>query len=252
MLHDEAMTDLEALVPPHEPAEDTFAYAGKAALSAIPVVGPLAAETLAFALESRQAQRQHDFNMAIAQALTGALAQLDETATLEDIVGSDEFIAAVTRAQRAAAETASEQKRHRLAAAVANGGSWAPFSASEREQFTRLVDEFDGLHVWMLHYFTNPAEWLKARGLYAQHENLLMGGISGPLESALGVSSDIAHGPVTQAAADLERNGLASIPLTTTMSADGVFSARTNAKGRRFLAFLNEPESITVDAPAHL
>ncbi|MBO0979280.1 hypothetical protein [Microbacterium sp. SD291] len=104
----------------------------------IPVLGPLAAETLAHALESRQTQRQH------------------------------EFIAAVTRAQRASAETASQQKRQRLAAAVANGGSWAPFAATEREQFTRLVDEFDALHIWLLHYFTNPRAWLQARDLYRQ------------------------------------------------------------------------------------
>ena len=101
------MTDLDALVPPHEPAEDTLAFAGKAALSLVPVVGPLAAETLAHALETRQAERQHEFNVAIAQALTDAISRLDEAATIEDIVGSDEFIAAVTRAQRAAAETAS-------------------------------------------------------------------------------------------------------------------------------------------------
>lgn len=246
------MSDLNDLVPPHEPAEDTFAFAGKAALSLVPVVGPLAAETLTHALNTRQAQRQHEFNVAIAHALTETIARLDGATTFEDIVGSDEFIAGVTRAQRVAAETASQQKRARLAAAVANGGSWAPFSASERDQFTRLVDELDPLHIWMLHYFTNPTEWLKARGLFAQHENLLMGGISGPLESALGVSSDIARGPVTQAAADLERNGLASIPLTTTMSADGVFSPRTNAKGHRFLEFLNEPDSIAANPPAEI
>lgn len=184
------MTDLDALVPPHEPAEDTLAFAGKAALSLVPVVGPLAAETLAHALETRQAERQHEFNVAIAQALTDAISRLDEAATIEDIVGSDEFIAAVTRAQRAAAETASHHKRQRLAAAIANGGSWAPFSASEREQFTRLVDEFDELHVWLLHYFTDPTGWLQSRDLYAQHANLMMGGIDGPLGTALGVPAE--------------------------------------------------------------
>lgn len=246
------MTDLDALVPPHEPAEDTLAFAGKAALSMVPVLGPLAAETLAHALESRQAQRQHEFNVAIARALTTALEQLDESTTIETIVGSDEFIAAVTRAQRAAAETASQQKRQRLAAAVANGGSWAPFAATEREQFTRLVDEFDALHVWLLHYFTDPAGWLQARDLYAQHANIMMGGIDGPLGSALNVHPNVWDGPVKQAAADLDRNGLASIPLTTMMSAQGIFGPRTSDKGRRFLAFINETNSIAADAPTEI
>ncbi|MCL6423652.1 hypothetical protein Bequi_09680 [Brachybacterium sp. JHP9] len=246
------MTNLDALVPPHEPAEDTLAFAGKAALSMVPVLGPLAAETLAHALESRQAQRQHEFNVAIARALTSAIEQLDETTTIEDIVGSDDFIAAVTRAQRAAAETASQQKRQRLAAAVANGGSWAPFAATEREQFTRLVDEFDALHIWLLHYFTDPAGWLQARDLYQQHANIMMGGIDGPLGSAFNVPQKVWDGPVKQAAADLDRNGLASIPLTTTMSAQGIFAPRTLNKGQRFLAFINETESIAADPPAQL
>jgi len=248
----DSMTDLEALVPPHEPAEDTLAFAGKAALSMVPVVGPLAADTLSHALESRQAQRQHEFNVAIARALTDATAQLDEAATIEDIVGSDEFIAAVTRAQRAAAETASWQKRQRLAAAVANGGTWAPFSHSEREQFTRLVDEFGELHVWLLHYFTDPTGWLQARDLYAQHSNLLTGGIDGPLGTALGVPYEVWSGPVGQAVADLDRAGLASIPLTTMMTSQGVFAPRTSKKGKRFLAFVNEPNSLAADPPASL
>ena len=121
------VSDLEDLVPPHEPAEDAIAFAGRAALSLIPAVGPLASETLAYALEARQAQRQHEFNVQIARALTQTMQRIDSAATLEDVVGSDDFIAGVTRAQRAAAETASATKRQRLAAAVANGGGWAPF-----------------------------------------------------------------------------------------------------------------------------
>ena len=246
------MTDLDALVPAHEPAHDAFAFAGKAALSMVPIVGPLAADTLAHALESRQAQRQHEFNVAIAHALSTALEKLDEATTIEDVIRSDEFIAGVTRAQRAAAETASQQKRRRLAAAVVNGGSWAPFAATEREQFTRLVDEFDALHIWMLHYFTDPRAWLQARDLYRQHENILMGGIDGPLGTALAAHPNVWNGPVTQAAADLDRNGLASIPLTTTMSASGIFGSRTSTKGRRFLAFINEPDSVAADVPDEL
>jgi hypothetical protein len=246
------VTDLENLVPPHEPAEDTFAFAGKAALSLVPVIGTLAAETLAHALEARQSERQYEFNVAVARALTTAHDQLDNVATIEDIVGSDEFIAAVTRAQRAASETAGQVKRQRLAAAVANGGSWASFSASEREQFARLVIEFDELHVWLLHYFVDPKAWLQSRGLLAQHANLLMGGIDGPLGTALGAPEDVWRGPVVQAAADLERAGLAAIPLTTSMTSQGVFAPRTSDKGRRFLTFLNEFDSVVVDAPAHL
>lgn len=246
------VTDYENLVPPHEPAQDALALASKAALSLIPLVGPLASDTLAHALEARQAERQHAFDIAMARALTDTISRLDAAATPEEIVASDEFIAAVTRAQRAAAETASDIKRRRLAAAVANGGGWAPFSASERDQFTRLTEEFGELHVWLLHYFTDPAAWLKSRDLYDQFSNIMMGGIGGPLSSALRAEQGVWIEPVSQAAADLDRAGLASIPLTTTMGIDGIFAPRTSGKGHRFLAFINETDSVTSEPPAAL
>jgi hypothetical protein len=246
------MSDLVSAVPPHEPAEDTLAYVGKAALGAIPLIGSIAAETLAHALDTRQAERQHDFNLKVAYALTEALERLDASLTVEDVVDSDEFVAAITRAQRAAAETASQAKRRRLASAVVNGGSWAPFSASEREQFTRLVDEFDELHVFLLQYFTDPRGWLEARDLYEQHSNIYTAGVGTPLSSALGAPESEWSAPVAQAVADLARTGLADVPLRTTMSADGVFSPRTHEKGRRFLSFIGEPPAVEAEPPSAL
>jgi len=243
------MTELEDLVPAHEPAKDVLAFAGKAAVSLVPLVGPLAAESLGFALERRQSQRQYEFNVEIARALTAVVERIDEGTALDDIVGSDEFIAVVTRAQRAASETASHEKRRRLASAVANGGSWAPFSATEREQFTRLVEDFSALHIWLLQYFTDPAGWLAARDLGAQYSNVIAGGITGPLEAALGSPQHAWQGAVAQAAADLDRNGLASIPLTTMMTGQGIVAPRTSDKGRRFLTFMQEPHPLSADPP---
>ncbi|MCR2791462.1 hypothetical protein NQ156_00100 [Microbacterium sp. zg.Y625] len=246
------MSDLEDLVPPHEPAEDAITFAGRAALSLIPAIGALASETLAYALEARQVQRQHEFNVQIARALTETMRRIDSAAILEDVVGSDDFIAGVTRAQRAAAETASASKRQRLAAAVANGGGWAPFSASERAQFVRLVEDFEELHVWLLHYFQNPTEWLQARGLYEQHSRISSGGIDGPLGAALGMRQSVWRESVTQAVADLDRAGLASIPLTTMMSRNGIFQPRTSPKGERFLEFINESDHVAAEPPASI
>lgn len=246
------MTDLVAAVPPHEPAEDALAFTGKLALSAIPVVGPLAVETIAHALDSRQSRRQHDFNVSIARTLTSALERIDAAVSLEDVIGSDEFIAAITRAQRVAAETASESKRRRLAAAVVNGGSWAPFTASEREQFTRLVDDFTDLHVWLLHYFVDPKGWLDARGLSSSYEGIYAGSVQGPLGAALGASEEGWLDAVRQVSGDLDRAALGSIPLSGMMTQGGTVQPRTSEKGRRFLAFLNEPSSLDVEPPASL
>lgn len=154
------------------------------------------------------------------------------------------------RAQRTSAETADAQKRTRLAAAAVHGGSWAPFTRSEREHFTRLVSEFDALHVWLLHYFADPSACLKQRGRLELLANIMMAGISTGLEQAFGQPQTAWADPVSQAASDLDRNELASIPLTTMMSADGILTSRTSPKGMRFLTFLSEPESVTVEPPS--
>ena len=104
----------------------------------------------------------------------------------------------------------------------------------------------------MLHYFCDPAEWLKAHGLYEKHTNTMMGGITHTLESALGPDANVWMPAVEQAAADLERANLAQIPLRTTMSPQGVMERRTSEKGRRFLSFLNEPDDRAAEPPASL
>lgn len=243
------MTDLEAAVPPYEPADDALALTGRLALSAIPVVGSFAAETLAHALDTRQAHRQHRFNLTIAAELSAVVERLNGSLTLEDLVGSDEFIAAVTGAQRLAAETASESKRRRLAAAAVQNGSWSGLTSIERERFTRLIGDFSDLHVWLLSYFTDPKAWLDAHGLSSAYVNIYMGGIDGPLAAALGASDSTWRGPVAQAVNELEQAGLAHIPLGTMMSGDGTIQPRTNEVGRRFLTFLNEPKSVESEPP---
>ena len=80
----------------------------------------------------------------------------------------------------------------------------------------------------------------------------MMGGIDGPLVTTLGVPHSVWRSPVGQVTADLEQVGFASIPLTTTMTSQGVFAPRTSEKGRRFLAFINEPDSLAADSPASL
>ena len=67
--HDELMSDLEALVPPNDLVEETLNFAGQAAISVVPVIGQLTADALAHVLARRQAQRQHDFNVAVARGL---------------------------------------------------------------------------------------------------------------------------------------------------------------------------------------
>lgn len=238
LCHTRLVPNLESAVPPHEPSEDALAFAGKTALNAIPIVGPMAAEALAHALDSRQAARRHEFDLLLARSLQDVLDQLDGALTIETVVNSDEFVAAVARAQRAAAETAGESKRRRLARAAVNDGSWAPFTRSERHQFVRLVRDFDDLHVFLLQYFTDPTAWLSTHGHQEVMAGIFMAGVQTPFAAIFELPQAEWSGPVEQAVKDLKAAGLADIPLTTMMSTDGILASRTNEKGRRFLSFI--------------
>lgn len=248
--NDGVMSDLSSQVPPFEPAEGALTAVGKGALGIVPGVGPIAAEALAYAMETRQAARQHDFDTLMAHALDDAIARLDNSVTLEDIVDSDEFVAAVTAARRAAAETASEGKRRRLAKAVTNAGVWASFSDSERSQFARLVISFEDLHVWLLHYLDDGIGWAAAHGIgldgqyAASDEN--------PLTTILGVPLSEWWPPFAQAVADLERERLVAIQRELANAHDRELYARTTPKGRKFLHYLSEPASTEANPPSVL
>lgn len=261
-MHDCVMDDLVSAVPGHEPADDTLAFAGKAALSAIPVIGPLAAETLAYALDTRQAARQHEFNVLVAGALTEAIGRLDGTLAFEDIVDSDEFVASIARASRVASETVSCSKRKRLAAAVANSGDWSVFAKRERTLFGRLVEDFDDLHVWLLHYLSDPEAWLAKHGYPpgdGQAEDVirlpkptphLTPGDENPLTTVFGVPFKTYYPVITQVVGDLERAGLTSNELRDQLRRLWpALHGTTNDKGRRFLHFLDEQSSADVEAP---
>lgn len=244
------MSDLSSSVPPFEPAEDALASVGKAVLGAIPGVGPVVAETLAFALDTRRAERQHEFDTLMARALDDAIERLDESLTVKEVVDSDEFVAAVTAARRVAAETASEGKRSRLAKAVSHAGGWAPFSHSERSQFARLVVDFDDLHVWLLHYLDDGLQWATAHsialeGRYAANDD-------NPLSAVFGVPLAEWWPPFAQAVTDLERERLVAIQRELSNSHDRELHARTTPKGRKFLQYLCEPASAEADPPTVL
>ncbi len=239
------MADLDDLVPEQNRGGDEAAVLVKGALSMFPVVGSFAAEGLTYFLDRRDAKKQREFNLAVVENLNRLKEQVKKSLTLEQVVDSDEFCAAVTRAQRLAAETGSEERRRWLASAVANSGSWSDFNDTERQQFSRLTEDLDPLHVWLLHYFQDPMGWLQAHELKTNHST-----ISASLASALNASWAAWNEPVRLALADLERSGLtSSVPLDMGMSARGVFEQRTLDKGTRFLKFINEPDSAEREAP---
>lgn len=239
------MANLSDAVPPFEPAEDTFLAVTGMAISALPLAGPLLAEGLAHAVSARQAARQHEFNVLMARELQRALNRPGSAATISDVAASDEFLAATTRAQRVAAETASENKRRRLAAAAANAGDWSGISRSERSRFGRFVEQFDDLHVWLLAYLDDSHAWRAAHGVREGNPHIATD--DNPLTQIFNRSVRDWWPHYFQAARDLEDARLVSYRgMRSDAKSARQLYARTTSLGRSFLVYLNEP------APEHL
>jgi hypothetical protein len=243
------MGSITDAVPPADPGDAILASMVKGALGMVPVVGPLAGEGVGAWLAQRQARQTHDFLSLLASELEKVIAEVD-AAGEEVHLDPDEFTAVATRAMREAAETASGPKRARLARAVANGGSWAQFTTSEREQFTRCVSTFGDLHVFLLHYFADPRAWFLAHGIPVLGSSVGMSSVLAPLEAALAAPRSEWEPAVTQAMMDLEREQFAQVRLDMNMTPDGTLQPRTLPKGLRFLEYVREDQSASVNAPS--
>lgn len=240
---DYLMSELEGAVPRHEPAEDVMALVARIGLAGIPVVGPMAVETLAHAIESRQATRQHEFNLLLARKLSAAFERLDG---IQRFVSSDELVAEVTRAQRAAAESASDRKRVRLAQALAN--TMRPdVSAADRRAFMRLVEAYEDLHIVILEYFADPRAMLASHGLWELYATVDVTNIEEPLSAILQQAPGTAA--VRDAIEDLQRDMLlGSFDPHEIVGEKRAYNSRVSGRGRRFLAMLAGDGGTELDA----
>lgn len=132
-------------VPESSATRDWMVEIGLTALSAVPVVGPLASRVIAEQL--RQAARERDLDWA--RMTNARLAMLEQQGVKID-AQDPAFLAAVARLHRAAAETADERKRALLAHVAAGAGSWSTFSFERREEFVEMVAELRPVHVQLL------------------------------------------------------------------------------------------------------
>ncbi|MGF2947653.1 hypothetical protein [Microbacterium alcoholitolerans] len=242
----ESVSNLEPLIPPHEPASEALITVAGIALDAIPIVGPMGARALDHALATRDRERRSEFDHAV---ITELRRQADSSLTVGDVIASDDFLAALARGQRVAAETTSALKRNRLVAAVANTITAQTLSAHERSSFWQYVERYEDLHIWLLSFFSSPIEWLDAHGLSAAHERIVGGAIAEPLSAALGFDPRLAPA-VRDAIEELQRDMMLGVfDLNTVRSERGQFNSQTTDRGRRFLAFLLENEPHSLDAP---
>lgn len=245
------MTDLASLIPSPEPAEDALITALGMGLDAIPVVGPMATRALDHAIAVRASERRHAYDLAVIAELRRLGEATHDGLTVADVVGSDEFLATLSRTQRQADETASQGKRQRLARATVSALSASTFSRVERAQFLRHVEEFEDLHVWLVNYFASPRAWLDAHGMSDVYSNPFGGTPLNPLERVFGAPESSWIAPVESAISTLDGHGLVSVP-PQNMTSMGMVETRTTDRGRRFLEYLRDDHPAETEPPTEL
>lgn len=234
------MTDsLENRVPGHSPLKDTLINAGLAGVSAVPMAGGVVAQFTSGLLAERQAARQHEFNVAVARVVEDVLTRVDGL-TSAAVLESDEFMAAYERVSRAAAETASAEKRARLASAIRHAGPWSTIDESKRTQFLTLVARYDELHFAMLSFFRDPQAWIKANTPdWHGPDEWGASSIGALLEKYVFPSVTGWQQLVTPVLDELQNAGLLdNAPLNTMMNPSGPLQQRTKPLGAELLQFV--------------
>jgi hypothetical protein len=231
--------DLAAHIPQPDAAQEIANALGIAALESVPLAGPFLAAGPQSALAIRQAQERAKFDGMVVAALRDLDAQIN--AITPDMLESTEFVAAYTKAARAAAETASEKKRRRLARALAQMGPWSTLDESWRQQLFDLVAGYDDLHVQLLDYFRDPVGWIRRGTPDYQEGGFGMGGITGPLATYMFPGYVDWQPIVLPAIRTLETDGTAQVPLGSSMTTRGTVEKRTTALGDALFDFIAEP-----------
>jgi hypothetical protein len=234
------MTLMDA-VPDHDPIEHAATATGLAVLSLVPAVGGAMVELASGVIAARQAERQHNFNLLVAEAVGRVMGQVGEL-TQSDFLDSEEFMASYERASRSAAESASRERRQRLARAAAQMGEWSRISVAMRRELFAMVNEMEDVHVRLLAYLDDPRafiatvdkDWTPSTPTLSLQE--LAGQWVLGKEDGWETLLDIVIRFITT-------NKLAEIPVLSGESVDQALSCHTTVLGRKLLNFVAFPNS---------
>ncbi|MGB3376059.1 MAG: hypothetical protein WBA87_13090 [Microbacterium sp.] len=244
------MTDRNLALPADDDASEFAVHIGSSLLELVPGVGPTVARALDYKLARRKAARERQFQIYVVAAIKELWEERDSRPPIEDLFDSDMFVAAFERCSRAAAETASETKRARLARAAASAVFAGSLRESETETFIELAARYSDLHVWLLSFYCDPAGWLEANGMESAASPGIRGGKRDePVQAALKLGPR--NMAIVQAAIeDLQRDMmLAVFDLDESVGDRKQFAPQTRRRARRFLRFLREADT-TAPAPS--
>jgi len=149
-------------------------------------------------------------------------------------------MAAFEKVSRAAAETASDEKRARLAHTIVHVGPWSSLSSALRQQFLELIVRYDDLHIAVLAYFRNPAQWLANNVRQWSPDQRMAGGPLWPLEQYLLPGDPDSLSALSSVVATLRSDGLIVLPDASRNSTEETLVKRTTSVGDGLLQFVED------------
>lgn len=256
------MPDEEALRPPLPGKGDTVYAVVKSVVSAIPVLGGVAAEILGRCIASPLSRRQQIWMESVAQELVELQAPRPGF-LLEDLQDNERFVSATLQATQAALKTHSEEKRRALRNALLNVVLSTSGDESEQEMFLYLVDRLTpfhlqvfgfvaGTHSGKLEEFPHLTNWELAHQAATELESL--GLIAGRVQEPRIVRHQLGPSQETERARrlralqpgeevrDLKIEQRPKEYIWQTHGGDVGVSASVTELGSRFLAFISAPE----------
>jgi len=233
--------DLISAVPASNPDRDAMTdYALTAASALLPIVGGAISDTARGMISRKAEERQHQFDTLVALEVT-RLAERVEDITPQAMVESDEFMAAYAKVSRVAAETESIEKRQRLAAALTHMGPWSGIDSTRRHDLLNLVARYHDSDIFLLRYFRNPVTWLSENATGWQPGRYELAGIGTILGDYVFAGQSDWRPSVDASISRFEADGVANVPMGTTMSESGTVDRRTTAFGNQLLDFIADP-----------
>jgi len=230
-------------MPEHNPVAAALQGATFGAIGSVPIVGGIVAGVIQSALESSARARQEDWWATVAARLSVIEEQLGEHLQTDH----PEFVSAAFRLTRAAEETADDEKRDRLASALAHAGPWSALPSDRRERMERLLTELTSREILMLRIVADPGAWLKKQNPAAVFA--YQGNTTGTFQEFL--DSHVSHGDL-----DEQRNVQATLEslsrreligafahsMTETRTGEEILAGKAASLGLELLGYLNEIE----------
>ncbi len=225
--------------PQKSNAREIMERAVEAGVGMLPVVGNPAAVAFASAMSWNFNKRMSAWFESLAEGVTALESRVDGL-SFDKLADNDEFLDILVAATRAAQATSSKEKLDALRNGIVNSLLPNAPSLDEIHRFFRLVEQFTPSHLRLLSFLDHPHRFYDAAGVpepsfYSAPRLALIEHLpefAGNTDWIRLIEGDLAAANLT--------NGSG---VTTTMTESGLWQPATSALGRRFIAFIHDPNT---------